>query len=151
MKTQADAGSAPAAVTLQPADSTLSPWARLFLVCGALLGFATVAMGALVTHLPDRSLASGGRELLRSAVQMQGWHTVALLAAGLLADRRPGLPVRLAGLAFLLGIGCFCAGLYTLGFAGDSAWARRMGHLAPIGGSVLMLGWLLLALACLRR
>jgi uncharacterized membrane protein YgdD (TMEM256/DUF423 family) len=151
MKAQADAGSPPVAVTLQPADSTLSPWIRLFLACGALLGFATVAMGALAAHLPDRLLAPGGRELLRSAVQMQGWHTVALLVAGLLADRRPGLPVRLAGLAFLLGTICFCAGLYALGFAGDRSWARTLGHLAPFGGSVLMLGWLLLALACLRR
>lgn len=151
MKIQADAGSPPVAVTLQPADATLSGWARVFLACAALLGFATVAMGAVAAHLPDRLLAPGGRELLRSAVQMQGWHTVALLATGLLVDRRPRLPVRLAGLAFLLGIGCFCTGLYALGFAGDRDWARTLGHLAPFGRSVLMLGWVLLALACARR
>lgn len=124
---------------------------RLFLVCGALLGLSTVAMGAVAAHLPDRLLADGGRALLRSAVQMQGWHAAALLATGLLAERRDGWPLRLAGAAFLLGILCFCAGLYALAFAGGSSAAQAIGHAAPFGGSVLMAGWLLLALACLRR
>ncbi len=127
--------------------------ARLFLVCGALLGLLTVAMAALAAHLPDRMLAGGGREMLRSAVQMQGWHAMALLATGLLAERRPrDLVLRLAGAAFLLGIVCFCAGVYALAFGGGgSGWAQAAGHAAPFGGSVLMLGWLLLAAACLRR
>ncbi len=126
--------------------------ARPFLVCGALLGLLTVAMGALAAHLPDRVLAGGGREMLRSGVQMQGWHAMALLATGLLAERRPrDLVLRLAGAAFLLGIVCFCAGVYALAFAGGSGWAQAAGHAAPFGGSVLMLGWLLLAVACLRR
>ena len=124
---------------------------RLFLVCGALLGLSTVAMGAVAAHLPDRLLAEGGRALLRSAVQMQGWHAAALLATGLLAERRDGWLLRLAGAAFLLGILCFCAGLYALAFNGGSSAAQAIGHAAPFGGSVLMAGWLLLALACLRR
>ena len=124
---------------------------RLFLVSGAVLGLLTVAMGALAAHLPDRMLVSSGREMLRSAVQMQGWHVAALLATGLLIERRGGWALRLAGSAFLLGIVGFCAGVYALAFAGGSAWAKAVSHAAPFGGSVLMLGWLLLAAGCLRR
>ncbi len=125
--------------------------ARWCLVAGAVLGLLTVAMGAVAAHLPERMLAPGGRELLRSAVQMQGWHVPALLACGLLAERRGGVLLRVAGLFFGLGIACFCAGVYALGFDRDAAWAHALGHAAPFGGSVLMAGWLLLALACLRR
>ncbi len=138
----------PAPAGVRPPDH---PAARTFLVAGALLGLLTVAIGALAAHLPDRMLAPGGRELLRSAVQMQGWHVPALLACGLLAERHGHGLLRAAGLAFGLGIACFCAGVYALGFDGDAAWAHLVGHAAPFGGSVLMGGWLLLALACLQR
>lgn len=128
-------------------------WPRLLLTAGALLGLATVAMGAVAAHLPDRLLASGGRPMLASAVQMQGWHAMALLASGLLLERhgRSAPVLRLAGAAFLLGIVCFCTGVYALAFAGGEGWAHVIGHAAPFGGSVLMLGWLLLAWGCLRR
>ncbi len=138
----------PAPAGARPPDH---PAARTFLVAGALLGLLTVATGALAAHLPDRMLAPGGRDLLRSAVQMQGWHVPALLACGLLAERRGHVLLRAAGLAFGLGIACFCAGVYALGFDGAAAWARLIGRAAPFGGSVLMGGWLLLALACLQR
>lgn len=130
-------------------------WTRAMLCGGALLGLATVAMGALAAHLPDRMLAAGGRELLRSAVQMQGWHVAALLATGLLLERQVGDAgrwlLRLAGVAFGIGIACFCGGVYALGFAVGQDWARVVGHAAPVGGSLLMLGWLLLALGCVGR
>ena len=125
-------------------------WSRAFLACGALLGLLTVAVGALAAHLPDRLLAPGGRELLRSAAQMQGWHVTALLACGLLARRRRDWVLRLAGLGFLLGIACFCGGVDALAFAAGAGWAQAIGHAAPFGGSVLMLAWLLLAVAALR-
>jgi len=123
--------------------------ARWFAALGALLGLLTVAMGALAAHLPERMLAPGGRDMLRSAVQMQGWHALALLAVGLLVERRDGILLRLAGAAFLLGILLFCLGVYVLAFRALGATA--IGHAAPWGGSLLMIGWALLAAACLRR
>ncbi len=125
-------------------------WPGAILASGALLGLLTVAMGALAAHLPDRLLAPDGRDLLRTAVQMQGWHVPALLACGLLLERRPGTLLRLSSLAFLLGIGCFCSGLYALAFLGPAALPAPVLHLAPAGGSILMLGWLLLAIGCAR-
>lgn len=134
--------------TVRPPDHG---WARAWLVAGAVLGLLTVATGAVSAHLPDRMLAPNGREMLRAAVQMQGWHVPALLACGLLAERRDHGLLRAAGLAFLLGIACFCAGVYALGLDGSAPWARALGHAAPVGGSLLMAGWLLLAAACLFR
>lgn len=133
---------------IPPADPG---WSRGFLAGGALLGLLTVALGAVAAHLPDRLLAAGGRPLLRDAVEMQGWHVPALLACGLLAQRRRDPLLRLAGCGFALGIACFCAGVDGLAFAGGAAWADAVGHAAPFGGTVLMLSWALLAAAVLRR
>ncbi|MCQ8277201.1 DUF423 domain-containing protein [Acetobacteraceae bacterium KSS8] len=123
---------------------------RLFLGSGALFGLLTVLLGALAAHLPEAAFAPNGRALLRTQVEMQGWHLAALLATGLLIERQPGrgmILLRLAGWCFLLGLCAFCAGLSALAFWGSATLA----HLAPVGGSVLMLGWLLLLLECLRR
>ncbi len=123
---------------------------RLFLCAGALFGLLTVLLGALAAHLPDTAFAPGGRAFLHTQVEMQSWHMAALLATGLLIERRAGrglLLLRLAGWCFVLGLCCFCAGLSALGFWGSATLA----HLAPFGGSVLMLGWFLLFLGCVRR
>ena len=49
--------------------------------------------------------------------------------------------IRLAGIAFAIGIVGFSGGLYA------TAGGAQISSLAPIGGTVLMAGWLLLALA----
>jgi uncharacterized membrane protein YgdD (TMEM256/DUF423 family) len=123
-----------------------SSWRRTWLCAGALLGFSAVAMAAVAAHLPDRLLVSNGRDMLRGAVQMQGWHALALLAVGVWSERRDGVLLRLAGLAMLAGTLAFCLGVYCIAFAGPP-----LGRVAPIGGSLTMLGWLLLAAAALRR
>jgi uncharacterized membrane protein YgdD (TMEM256/DUF423 family) len=76
---------------------------------------------------------------------MQGWHALALLAVGILAERRPGWAVQAAGTCFVLGMLGFCGALWVGALTGGPA------RLAPLGGTLLMLGWLLLALAALKR
>ncbi len=120
--------------------------ARSWFACGALLGLLAVASAALASHLPDRMLAIGGRSSLQAAVQIIGWHAGALLAAALWL-RNSGLPrlVHLAATAFLVGTACFCVGVAVPAFGG-----AHLGRLAPAGGSLLMVGWALLAASALR-
>lgn len=115
---------------------------RIWLGLGAVAGLLAVAMAAVVSHaLPDPA----ARETAASAVQMQGWHALALVGVALWGARG-GMLARLAGAAFLIGILGFCGALYALAFAG-----LRSGPLAPVGGVVLMLGWALLGLSALPR
>lgn len=121
---------------------------RLWLVLGALSGLVAVALSAWAAH--GLVLAEADHRRVQSALSMQGWHALALLAAGLLAERFPagGWGARLAHLAG----GCFALG--TLGFCGAVWWLVLRGTplgVAPQGGMLLMLGWLLLALAAARR
>jgi uncharacterized membrane protein YgdD (TMEM256/DUF423 family) len=114
---------------------------RVWIAAGGLAGFGAVAMGAVAAHV----LTGPAQEMAREAVQMQGWHALALLFCGLWAEQRGGRLVDAAAIAFVLGMAGFCAGVYSVAFA-----ATRLADLAPIGGTLLMLGWLLLFVAACR-
>lgn len=117
---------------------------RLWVGFGCLFGLAMVAMAAYAAHG-----LNGGSPAINSAIQMQGFHSLALVGTGLLA-RRGGLLAHLAGIAFVLGIILFCGAIYQpIG----PAWARivQVPRAAPIGGTLLMAGWALLGLSALRR
>ncbi len=114
---------------------------RLWIGLGALAGLLAVAMAAALAHLvaQPQAQAIAGR-----ALQMQGWHALALFGVGLWA-RRGGVLAHLAGAAFALGLLAFCGAVYALALRGV-----HLGSLAPVGGTLLMLGWLLLGLSALR-
>lgn len=112
---------------------------RLWIGLGALLGAATVAMAAAAAHgLPAR-LDPAAMQQVRSAVQIQGWHALALLATGLWL-RHGGWPAQAAGYAFAFGTVLFCGAVYSLALGGT-----RLPGVAPAGGLLLIAGWLLLA------
>jgi uncharacterized membrane protein YgdD (TMEM256/DUF423 family) len=111
---------------------------RLWIALGALVGCAAVAMAALAAHA-FAHLEPPALAMLRSAVQMQGWHALALLGVGLWAPRG-GRLADTAGAAFVLGALLFCGGVYSTALGGPLP-----GGIAPIGGTLLMLGWLVLA------
>jgi len=82
--------------------------------------------------------------MVRNAVEMHGWHALALLACGIWAPRG-GRLVDWAGTAFALGILLFCGAVYALALLG-----LHLPMVAPIGGSLLILGWTLLGLSAPR-
>jgi uncharacterized membrane protein YgdD (TMEM256/DUF423 family) len=116
---------------------------RLWIALGSLAGFGAVGMAALAAHglggLPPPALA-----MARNAIEMQGWHALALIGTGLWAPRG-GRLADAAGLAFTLGLILFCASVYALALGGVN-----LGLLAPTGGTLLMIGWLLLGASALR-
>lgn len=118
---------------------------RLWIVTGGLAGFGTVGMAAVGSHVLSGRLDARGLHWIDVAVQMQGWHALALVACGILAGRA-GPIVHVAGALFLLGTILFCGALYVLAIGGTS-----LGPVAPAGGLCLMAGWLALAAAGLRR
>jgi uncharacterized membrane protein YgdD (TMEM256/DUF423 family) len=76
----------------------------------------------------------------QSALLMHVLHAPALLAVAWLAAR--GRLVNLAGMAFAAGLLLFCGAVYA-----QAGWSLRLPHVAPLGGLLLMAGWLLLGLA----
>jgi uncharacterized membrane protein YgdD (TMEM256/DUF423 family) len=106
-----------------------------------LAGFGAVAMAAFAAHGIGDTTAL---RIVSSGVQMQGWHALALLGVGLWVPRG-GRLADAAGAVFAVGLVLFCGAVYSLALGGMS-W----GILAPIGGVLLMIGWLLLGASAFR-
>ena len=118
----------------------MSRAARLFLVAGALVLAAGVALGAISSHAAGRAAHPEAARLLQVAVLYQLVHGLALVLAGVLARFATTRWLAVAGASFLLGILFFCGSLYWLAYTGSSA-----GIVAPLGGSSFIAGWVLLA------
>jgi uncharacterized membrane protein YgdD (TMEM256/DUF423 family) len=119
---------------------------RLWLVIAGLGGLASVAAGALAAHVADDPR---GAELLRTGALYGMVHAAALIAViGLAQGREPRRgAAAFAGWAFALGLVLFSGSLFALAL-GAPPWAGRA---APLGGTLLMLGWAALATLAFRR
>jgi uncharacterized membrane protein YgdD (TMEM256/DUF423 family) len=116
---------------------------RVWIALGSLAGLTAVAMAALAAHGLDW-LEPARLQIVRNGVEMHGWHALALLACGLWAPRG-GRLVDWAGGAFATGLLLFCGAVYALALGGIPA-----AFLAPVGGLLLMLGWVLLGVSAVR-
>lgn len=106
---------------------------RLWLLLAGLNGLMAVGAGAFGAHgLADPHV----KEWMRTGAQYQLMHAVAALACfGLM--RMAIAPAGIAGWLFGAGGLIFGASLYALALTGQ----RLFGALTPIGGVLLLLGW----------
>jgi uncharacterized membrane protein YgdD (TMEM256/DUF423 family) len=121
---------------------------RAWIGIGALYGLLGVILAALAAHALPQRLSAGDLALVHTAIEMQMWHAIALIACGALmrGQGTAGRLLPLAGLAFAAGTPLFCGAVYALALANI-----RLSALAPTGGFLLMAGWLLLAISALRK
>lgn len=102
---------------------------------GALLAFLGVALGAFGTHTLSDFLSPDRLDTFETAVRYQMFHALGLLALGAL----PGRAQRAAPWLFW-GSVVFSGSLYALVFSGVSI----LGAVAPVGGTLQLVGWALL-------
>jgi uncharacterized membrane protein YgdD (TMEM256/DUF423 family) len=144
--------------------------ARTCLLVAALSGGLAVTLGAFGAHglndtkylerryadLPAKTVA--GMEVpaswkyfrdFETAVDYQFMHTAALLACGILLQRRSSRLLSVAAWCFMAGMLLFCGSLYVLVIGGPRWLGVPWGMIAPLGGSLLIVGWLALAGHCL--
>ena len=115
------------------------------LVTGALFGLAGVAAGALGAHgLKDR-LDPAALEWWRTAAHYAQIHAVVLVALALASPGRRSAILRVAALAFAVGIALFSGTLVAMALGGP----RTLGAVTPLGGLGLLVGWAALALHAL--
>ncbi|GAA0249493.1 hypothetical protein LNAOJCKE_0130 [Methylorubrum aminovorans] len=113
---------------------------RLLAALAALAGGLGVAASAAVAH------TSGG-ETLKTAAQFLLFHAPAIIALTgfAAAGLTRGALTRLAAAALLVGLALFSGDLALLALTGQALFPMA----APIGGTVLMAGWALAAVAAL--
>lgn len=120
--------------------------ARLSLMIAAVSGMLAVALGAFAAHALRSQLSERYYDIWQTAVQYQMFHTLALLAVGIMLERQSRLSLRLAAWLFTGGMLLFCGSLYMLAFTGITT----LGMITPLGGGLFLAGWLMLALAVFR-
>jgi len=105
----------------------------------ATLGLLAVALGAFGAHGLENLLTHlDTTEIWKTASQYHFYHTLALLA--LAFAPWPAARSEWVGRPWLYGILIFSGSLYLLAVTG---W-RWLGAITPIGGILLLLGWLFL-------
>lgn len=120
--------------------------ARLCLIIASVSGMLVVALGAFAAHALRNQLSERLYEIWQTAVQYQMFHTLALLAVGVLLVRQNRLGLRLAAWLFIGGMLLFCGSLYSLALTG----LTTLGMITPLGGLLFIVGWLMFALSMFR-
>lgn len=105
-------------------------------VLAALSGALAIAAGAFGAHWAAKDVA----DLLRTGGQYQMIHAVAALVALRMEARRPAA-------LFVIGGALFSVSLYALALGAP----RPIGAITPVGGVVMIVGWLWLAVQAARR
>lgn len=108
--------------------------ARLLIFLAGLCGAAGVALSAVAAH--------GGAANTATAATFLVVHAPALLVIGLTVFNNI---MRWAAIVLLLGLALFAGDLVTRDFADHRLFAMA----APVGGGLLILGWLGVAVAAL--
>jgi uncharacterized membrane protein YgdD (TMEM256/DUF423 family) len=111
---------------------------RSFLSIGFILGLLGVAAGAFGAHALGDSLDPDRMRTFETAARYQLIHALALIGIGLAAARWPDQSWRMSGALFAGGTVVFSGSLYALSLTGIGAF----GAVAPVGGVMLLAGWL---------
>lgn len=120
---------------MSPSRFAFEPCAPLVLA-GGLCGAAGVALSAAAAHLGGAFTATVASFLLA--------HAAVLLAVGLVGGNRI---LRIGGFVLLAGLVLFCGDLLARDFLGG----RLLPFAAPVGGTLLILGWLVVAASAFAR
>ena len=109
---------------------------RRLMAAGALLAATGIALGAFGAHALERAVDVRALGWWVTAVQYQMWNAIGLVALAA-APRRIGLPALLIGAGTLV----FSGSLYAMALT-DARW---LGMVTPVGGGLMIAGWLLAA------
>ncbi len=117
--------------------------AKFWLLAAGIFGFLSVALGAFGAHTLKNVLNDYGRFLYEKAVLYQMFHTMALLAVGVMQHSDKEASLSGAGWGFVVGILLFSGSLYLMAVTG----VKWLGIVTPIGGAAFLFGWLWLVRA----
>jgi uncharacterized membrane protein YgdD (TMEM256/DUF423 family) len=120
---------------------------RIFFIVGSLFGFLGVALGALGAHALEGQLDAYQLTVFEIGVRYQMYHAFALLAVAWACTRWPATGLKISGWLFIAGTVLFSGSLYALSLGG-TGW---LGAVTPLGGLVLISGWISMAWSVWKR
>ncbi len=120
---------------------------RIFFIIGAISAFVSVVAGAYGSHGLKGKISAEMLATFEIAVRYQMYHALGLIAVCFASIQWPGRLMFLAGCLFIAGTVLFCGAIYLYCLSGT----KWFGPLTPIGGAILMAGWLCLAAGAIKH
>ena len=118
---------------------------KIAFIIAALYGMSAVALAAMGSHVFQIERDSVNGILFNNAVTYQILHAILILWLSTL--KQQNFWIKSAIYSFILGILLFCGGLYVLVIQGNTA----ISWITPVGGSLLILGWLNLSISGISK
>ena len=117
-------------------------------MAGGLVAAAAVAAGAFGAHglrsmVEQGTLSTRQFEVFETAARYQMFSAIGLCLVGLLQEKRARRRASWSGWAFVGGLLGFSGSLYGFALTG----AKVLGMIAPLGGTCMIVAWVLLAVA----
>jgi uncharacterized membrane protein YgdD (TMEM256/DUF423 family) len=124
----------------------VSSTARWILTLGGILIALATVTGAFGAHALQSRLAPDRLAIYETAVRYHFFHALGLLAIGLTTNAVDSSLLRWSAILIIAGIVLFSGSIYALSFGVP----RVLGVITPIGGTALIIGWILFAAALWR-
>jgi uncharacterized membrane protein YgdD (TMEM256/DUF423 family) len=111
----------------------------MFFALGSIFSAIAVGLGAFAAHGLRGRLTPEDMTIFETASRYLTTQSIGILVFALLMTRIDHSALKLGALALTLGAFIFSGSLYLLVFTG----IRTFGAITPVGGSLLIVGWLL--------
>ncbi len=132
----------------------MSPSSRFHILCGLSFACLGVVIGAFAVHGLKPLLSLKEISNFEIGVKYQFYHAFALIVLGLLGAHFPRQErlFKLAGFCFFIGIFLFSGSLYLLSTQSIfNITIPLLGPITPLGGLLLIFGWILTALGVFKK
>ena len=117
-----------------------------FLLLGGIGAFLSVALGAFGAHTFKSMLGPDLLSTFETGVRYQMYHSLALIALGVVLSHVRHRNLIVAGWLFVWGIVLFSGSLYLLSLTS----ARWLGIVTPMGGTLFLAGWVFFAVGIVK-
>ena len=132
----------------------MNPSSRFHIICGLSFACLGVVIGAFAAHGLKPLLSLKEISNFETGVKYQFYHAFALIVLGLLGAHFPRQErlFKLAGFCFFIGIFLFSGSLYLLSTQSIfNITIPLLGPITPLGGLLLIFGWILTALGVFKK
>jgi uncharacterized membrane protein YgdD (TMEM256/DUF423 family) len=133
----------------------MSPSSRFHIFCGLSFACLGVVIGAFAAHGLKPLLSLKEINNFETGVKYQFYHAFALVTLGLLGAHFPNVEkwaFKVAGFLFFIGIILFSGSLYLLSTQSlFNISIPLLGPITPLGGSLLIFGWVFTAWGLIKK
>jgi len=113
-----------------------------FLRLAAILGTLAVILGAFGAHSLEQIISPESLETFETGIRYHFYHTIMIALTGVLLQQQDKKSWRIAAWLFASGIVLFSGSIYLLSIREIVNLGSWLGPITPIGGTLLIAGWI---------